>query len=175
MRWFFRLCAALVAAGCAAPPALPPGTEVRAEMVRLLTVQDLERDTGLRAWLLPGAARRDAGDAAAFAAEGRLAVTRCGLVDFEVLFPLAVLPRGIAPEAGELVRVRLGDGVTADEALGIVTEPAELERGSMPRASEETLALPPWTATPPEAQPDPFVAAQYVRVTGAWLVRCVVR
>jgi len=151
-----RLGLVLALAGCAAAPEPPPGSEVRAEMVRLIDEQELARDSGLRARLLPSAARRDAAGVELYAAEGRLAVTRCALAAHEMLFPLAVLPRGIVPEQGDLMRVRLGDETVPDEALGIVTEPVELERGSVPTAAMEAGA-----------------EGQYFRVEGGWLVRCL--
>jgi hypothetical protein len=46
-------------------------------------------------------------------------VGRCALSGYELVFHLAVLPAGMAaPEEGTFLRVRLGDGGTADAVLG---------------------------------------------------------
>jgi hypothetical protein len=177
MRSLPSLLTVLVLAACAGPPAPPPGTEVRAELVRMLTEADLTRSetdaTGLLAgYLSPDQRERtEATNLPLYASEGRLALTRCTLGDFALYFPMAVMPTGTTPEPGELLRVRLGDATTPDQVLGIVMEPSDLARGTLRRPADiNPPAVPP---IPQATKSDPMVEAQYYRVTGGWLIRCV--
>jgi hypothetical protein len=178
MRWLPSLLAAALAA-CSPPPGPPPGSEVRMEMVRMVSGAELEReDSGLNAlidaYFSPAAVeRRHATNLALYAAEGRVALARCALGDHSLLFRTAVLPTGIVPERGELMRVRLGDSSTPDQGLGIVTEPPELEHGSIVRRYGTDAGPAPSFPVPAEARPAPAVLAQYHPVTGGWLIRCV--
>jgi hypothetical protein len=149
------------------------------EMVRMVSEAELEReDSGLTAlidaYFSPEAqARRQATNLAMYAAEGRVALARCALGDHSLLFRTAVLPTGIVPARGELMRVRLGDATTPDQGLGIVTEPPELVQGAIVRRFDPGVGPAPSWPVPAEARPDPAVLAQYYPVTGGWLVRCV--
>lgn len=178
MRWLPSLIAAALAA-CSPPPGPPPDSEIRAEMVRMVSAGELEReDTGLNAlidaYFSPEAReRRESTNLAMFAAEGRVALVRCARGDHSVLFRTVVLPTGIVPERGELMRVRLGDATAADQGLGIVTEPPELVQGSIARRYGVAAGPAPSLPVPAGARPDPAVLAQYYPVAGGWLIRCV--
>ena len=178
MRWLPSLIA-LALAACSGPPAPPPGAEIRAELVRMLSEADLTRSetdvTGmLESYLSPAQRERtQATNLALYAAEGRLALTRCALGDFAPAFPMAVMPTGTTPEPGELLRVRLGDATTPDQILGIVMEPPDLARGTVARQWDGSQQAMPWSTIPQEVKPDPFVEAQYYRVKGGWLIRCI--
>lgn len=144
-------------AGCALRPG-PPGSEVRAVVIRPLTAAAYDRDAQ---WRSEAERRRDAATGLrALAAQGRVLVTRCALSGFEVVFHLAVLPPGAAvPENGALLRVRLGDAATADAVLGMVTE-AGVDKGAI--------------AVPGPGQ-EALVARHYHRIRGVHLLACTPR
>jgi len=170
MRWRLDLLAVLALAACAAPPR--PGGEVRVEVLRMMTLQELDADadrldsTELR--------RREVTGVRPFVGAGRVAVTRCALADNELLFSLAVLPDGTGVVPGNLMVVHLGDRDRGelDRAVGPVTQPAWLVRGSMARAWQSSRTLLPWSSLPAEDTVEPAIEQQYHRVKSGMLLRC---
>lgn len=141
----------VVLAGCALRPG-PPGSEVRAEVIRRVTPQILALNRPYRS--AAERAREDATGLAALAAEGRVVAVRCALSPVEVVGHDAVLAPGMAVAEGAVVRVRLGDAGTPDAVLGPETE---VTRG--------TIAAP----GPGEAA---LVARHYYRIRGVHLLAC---
>lgn len=145
--------AVAVLAGCALRPG-PPGSEVRVEVMGVLTAAEHARG---EAWRSEAERRRDAASGlAALAGQGRVLVGRCALSGFEVVLHRVVLPAGApVPPEGALLRVRLGDAVTPDMALGPVTDPPGLVHG---RVADEAL-----------------LARHYHRFRGGYMLACTPR